>query len=403
MKKNFFLSVFIFTLGLLTFSACSSDDSAPVEFYLNPDNISLSYEAGATATFTITTTGKWTITNVPSFVSVSSLSGQGTATLTLQTTLKNMTAQVYSDIIVVSVEGAEAEKSITVVQEAGIAADCYAEPSNILIMSDGFAYNWKCGSNTRYYYDKIFTLADYNRLSEDEVIEIATEGGVSDRITPDLDNYQCWYHLGSNQQYIHVTVSYSVDGKSGEVVVTPITTKNESTQPEAVVESVAYAKDNDNNYYYAWDAKKNTYCNRYYTYVAASKDKFKTYTWIEEGAYAILAWAIREELKNNAEDHDTKINSMTNVREKFMAAKLNDGTSYYEANIYADNYFQVITWGTDDKDELSGLLGGGVIDLSDSSESNKKINFKRTEFVNESVAPKKIIVNRNDIELIRVH
>ena len=403
MKTKVFNLFVLLALGLSAITSCTSDFESEVEFYLNPENIELESQRGSMATFTISTDGEWTITNVPSFVKVSSTKGKGTTIITVQTVAENNTSRDYEDIIVVSVDGAKETKSITIKQSRGIEPDCFTEPANILLMSDGLAFNWQHGKNTHYYYWGIFSLEDYNKLNEAEIIEKVATGNVDDRVTPDQDNYACFYNLNAKTQYMVVTISYATNGKRGEVVITPLTTKSSSSQPVAVVESVSYATDSNNNYYYAWDVEKNTYCNQYYTYAAASKDYFKTYYWQEEGAIAILAWAIREEILSDAESHNTRINSFSDGRETFIGAQVNNGTSYLAANVYTDTYFQVVTWGTDSRDELSGKLGGGIVDLSEDSSETSKARVKPLNAnTHSSEGPKKVLVNRNDIEIFRI-
>ncbi len=403
MKTKVFNLFVLLALGLSAITSCTSDFESEVEFYLNPENIELESQRGSMATFTISTDGEWTVTNVPSFVKVSSTKGKGTTIITVQTVAENNTSRDYEDIIVVSVDGAKETKSITIKQSRGIEPDCFTEPANILLMSDGLAFNWQHGKNTHYYYWGIFSLEDYNKLNEAEIIEKVATGNVDDRVTPDQDNYACFYNLNAKTQYMVVTISYATNGKRGEVVITPLTTKSSSSQPVAVVESVSYATDSNNNYYYAWDVEKNTYCNQYYTYAAASKDYFKTYYWQEEGAIAILAWAIREEILSDAESHNTRINSFSDGRETFIGAQVNNGTSYLAANVYTDTYFQVVTWGTDSRDELSGKLGGGIVDLSEDSSETSKARVKPLNAnTHSSEGPKKVLVNRNDIEIFRI-
>ena len=128
-----------------------------------------------------------------------------------------------------------------------------------------------------------------------------------------------------------------------------------------------------------------------------------TYYWQEKGANAILAWAIRDEIMNNAEDHDTRINQFSDGRESFIGAQVNDGTSYLAANIHTDTYFQVVTWGTDSRDELSGKLGGGYIDLSEDASETSKARIKPLNInTHSSEGPKKVLVNRNDIKIFRI-
>lgn len=277
--------------------------------------------------------------------------------------------------------------------------ESYTEPTNVLILSDGIAYNWRHGKDTHYYYDRLFTLNEYNKMSADEITNTVVTGNIDDRNLPDPDNFACYYNLYPNQEYVYVTVSYDTNGNRGETVVTRFKTKSSTSQPVAEILGCEYYEDNSDNVYYGWEVEKNTYCKEYYTYAVASKDYFKTLEWALDNATAILAWAILDEIKYNPEEHGTRINELTNGSEKLFAAQLNDGVSYLTANPYYDKYLQIVTWGTDSYGELSGLLDCELYNLDNSAEAP----MSRVA-VDDAVAktPKSVVVNRNDISVYRV-
>ncbi len=286
-------------------------------------------------------------------------------------------------------------------------SNCFTRPTNVLILSDGIAYNWEYGEDVHYFYDKMFTLSEYNKMSDDEIVAEVVTGIIDDRTTPDANNYGCYYHLQPNQEYVYVTVSYEKSGKVGETVVTHWRTKGVTSQPIAEIIDVDYYED-DVTTYYGWDVKKNTYCKEYYTYAVASRDYFYTYYWAEEETTALYAWAIREEIKKNPEEHDTRINELSYGSEKLFASQVGDGVSYLPANPYYDNYLQIVTWGADKVGELSGVLHCLLFDLTDSnsvSELREAFNAKQSSAVKQSSTvktPKSVVVNRNDIEVFRI-
>ena len=114
MKTKVFNMLVLLALSLCAITSCTTDLEDDVEFYLNPENIELESQRGSKATFTISTDGEWTVTNIPSFVKLSSTKGKGTTVITVQTVADNNTSQDYEDIIVVSVDGAKETKSITI-------------------------------------------------------------------------------------------------------------------------------------------------------------------------------------------------------------------------------------------------------------------------------------------------
>ena len=279
-------------------------------------------------------------------------------------------------------------------------SDCFTRPTNVLILSDGIAYNWEHGENTRYFYDKLFTIEEYNKMSAAEITNIVVTGNVDDRTIPDPTNYACHYNLYPNREYVYVTVSYTMDGDRGETVTTRFRTKGSTSQPLAEITECSYYKDGYENTFYGWDVVKNTYCREYYTYAAASRDIFKTLYWASEGATAIYAWAILEEIKKNPQDHSTRINELTSGSEYFYAAQLNNGISYLPAILGYDKYLQIVTWGLDNAGDLSGMLDCRVYDL-ESSSSAPIARYKSDKEVVDG-EPKSVVVNKNDIAVFRV-
>ncbi|MBQ2807868.1 MAG: hypothetical protein IJF06_02065 [Bacteroidaceae bacterium] len=277
---------------------------------------------------------------------------------------------------------------------------CYTKPTNVLILSDGIAYNWEHGTDTRYFYDKLFTIDEYNKMSTAEISDKVATGNIEDRNVPDPNNYACHYNLYPDYEYVYVTVSYTMDGERGETVTTRFKTKSISAQPLAEIIDCAYYTDSNNGTYYGWNIVKNTYCKEYYTYAAACKDIFMTLSWAAKGATAIYAWAILEEIKKNPSDHSTNINELTNCSEYFYSAQLNNGISYLPAILGYENYLQIVTWGLSNSGDLSGVLDCKIYDLQSSSSTS----IARCKYDKKVVdgKPESVIVNRNDLEVFRV-
>lgn len=403
--KSFFAFMLLTAFSVVVFTSCGDEPiEVEVEVSVSTTELVLSPERGASGTISITTDCSWVINNVPSFVTVSQQQGVGNSTIKVTTNAANTTASDYQDQLVISPIGPDGNsgeaKTVTIIQKTSVASDCFVEPANILLMSEGLAFNWHYGNNTKYYYWGAFSLYSFNKMSEEEVINSVDTGDRSDRVTPDQDNYACFYNLDPNSQYMIVTVPYASDGTRGQVIITPLTTKSGNNQPMAEVTAVNYYTDSNNNYYYGWTVSPNNYCSQYYTYAAASKNDFFTYNCAD----ALLAWAIREEIKNNGEDHATRINELTDGREYFYAPKVNGSEpSYMEANIYTDMYFQVVTWGTDTKGELSGYMDIFNAYLGeDEEETASQKAIKESARIPLTNQPKTINAKRSDLNLIRI-
>lgn len=406
--KSLLLYVSVLAGTLLTVS-CSDDDKPSVKYSVSPEEIVLTSEKDASSSFVIEFDkgdGNWKIAEYPEFVSVYPLSGTGRSTVRVTALGDNKSKNPLEGDIVVEVAGAKVKRQIVHVAQQNL-SDCYVEPANILQMCDGLAFNWTYGHNVKYYYWNIFTQSDYNKMSESEIISQVATGKVDDRNVPDNDRYACFYNLNANSQYVVVTVSYAEGDRQGDIVSTPLTTKSSANQPEATINDLSYIPEGNDKYSYGWNVVKNTYCREYYTYAAASPDYFATYYYLEEGCYPLIAWALRNEILKNGEDHTTSINEgyiympFDNGRDKFYGAQVENGQSKFTAFPYTDNYMCIITWGTNTNGELSGTLDAVWADLTsddDEVKERKVLNAMSPKKTNSG--PKKISINTKDIQLI---
>lgn len=283
-----------------------------------------------------------------------------------------------------------------------------AEPAEELLMCRGYAYRVSCGLKTKYFYQKIYTQSDYNKMSEKEIIADVVTNKLEDREVPDDDNYWSW-NLYENKTYVLAMIPYGEDDLQGKLYTKMIKTKSSDSEPKVGISNFSIDWTTDS---YVWNVTKNTYCASYYTFAAASKTTFPTFIWMEEGAYALIGWAIRSEMKKDDSNHRTTINqSLLNdfgysdytVSEKFYASQINDGTSSLVANPLTDKYIQIVVWGTKSNGELSGYLTFGSVDLTSNSRRAVKssIDYIMDESKNNEL--KCVRGNIKDIEIIRIH
>lgn len=413
MKKIEKLSVLlaVIIIGASVFVSCSKDDDDPYVYSLDPTDVVLEWQKGATNSFGITFNGgegEWRVTQTPEFVNVYPQSGKGNGTVRV-TTIENNTKHPLEGMITIECDGASVKTQTVKVVQNNL-QECYVEPTNILQMSDGLAFNWNFGRNTKYYYWELFTQNDYNKMSESEILKKVVTGNVDDRVTPDNDDYACSYNLRANTQYVVVAVSFAENDVQGEVVITPLTTKSTKNQPEATINDMQYYKDSSNNNYYGWNTKKNTYCSQYYTYAAASPAYFWIYYLLEESCYPMIAWLVKNEIQKDGEDHTTSMNDgftympFNNGRDQFYAAQVENGTSYFSAFPYTDKYFCVFTWGTGATGELSGVIDAVWYDFTEDTSSAKSgKSLKAVAPKKTSETPKKLNINPKNIKLIRIN
>ena len=377
--KQFMYAAFLLCTGMATIVSCGDDDDDPVISYaVSTEQVNLSSEKGASTSFTITfagAQGQWTISQVPDFVTVSPRSGMGTTTVRV-TANDNNSGQSKEGIIKIDVTGQQS----TMVRVVQRNLSCYVEPSNILRMSDGLAFNWTFSPSVKYFYWATYEQSTYNKMSESEILSDIVTGDMDDRNEPDNTDFACNYDLTPNTKYVVITIAYAENDQRGSIVATPLTTTSATNQPEAEISDVAYYTSSSNsNYYYGWNIKKNTYCSQYYTYAAASPEDFWAHYMIENNGKLLVAWALKNEIKKDGTDHSTSINNgyswlpFDNGRDKMYAPKVEGGvTSDFRAFRNTDKYLMILTWGTNSSGEYSGVLNAVWYNNLDGSDTNAR-------------------------------
>lgn len=414
--KNYLWSMLAFVMaGLLSvgLSSCGDDDVVlPIKFSIDKDEISLSSEQGSEATFNISFengTVSWEITHIPDFVEISNSNHKGDSNkmITVKAKNDNETNKDLTGTIIVEAKGATPEElSIKVTQKylSGLSVEVEDE----LLMCRGYAYRVSCGSNTKYFYQKLYTQSNYKKMSDKEIVADVVTGKVDDRDTPDDDNYWSWNPLNENTAYVLAIVPYGENDRQGKLYTQEFKTKKSDSEPQVSITNFSIDWDTDS---YVWNVTKNTYCASYYMYAAASKTKFPTYFFMEEGYLALIGWAIRSEMEKDDSNHLAYINqdiwkdlgySSYTAVEKFYAQQINDGTSSLSANPLSDKYMQIIVWGTKSNGDLSGYLTFGYADWSETSSMNcRALAPHRMEKTNDGKL-KCIRGNLKDFDLIRI-
>jgi hypothetical protein len=417
-KKDFLwsmLAIFMAATMSMGLSSCflfgGDDDDDPVEFSLSTDKVTLSSEQDSEDTFEIIFKNgsvSWKITQIPDFVTIptNDLSGNENKKITVKAKNNNDSDKDLTGTIIVEAKGASPEiQNIDVTQKwlSGLSA----EPTDELLMCRGYAYRVSCGSSTKYFYQKMYTQSDYNKMSEKEVISDVVTGKVDDRDTPSDENFYSW-NLKENTSYVLAIVPYGEKDRQGKLYVQKFKTKKSDSEPQVDITNFSINWDTDS---YVWNITKNTYCASYYMYATASKTYFPTFYWMEEGALALIGWAIRSEMEKDDSNHLAYINQNTwkdwgysnyTAVEKFYAQQINDGTSSLSANPLSDKYMQIVVWGTKSNGDLSGYLTFGYADWSDTSTNNSRALTPLRMDGSENGKLKCIRGNLKDFDLIRI-
>lgn len=357
------------------------------ELKLNPTSLTFEAKSGDTKSFNISSDNAWTISHCPSWLTPSTQSGNsGSVDVTLTTSSANDTSEALKDSVVIS-DGTISAK-LTVEQLGGRTPDCKTSVANILRMSDDICFNYECGKNVKFFYDRLFVTQSMKLRTESEIIASVQNDADMWSRTSAIDAAQptCYAsQLSPGTSYTLVTVSYDHNDRLGEIVKKDIITKTSVNQPE-VNGTRLYFKGSGYNSYYGVEVEKgdNGYCSKYYVWAAAGE--LQT-SWMFADSPAVLAWYLKREIAKNPTSHATNINAQTDALLTSWGYTLNDGTpiassgrEYLEGPMSQevatfeklrhgsdDESIQIVAWGMDVDGEFSGKIFSYLADLSDFS------------------------------------
>lgn len=389
MKKKLFLSgLAVFSAMVLSFSmiSCgdSSNDSTPPvpeptptpETTLTVSGLDAPFAADANSMsqaqeMKITTNTAWGIEDKPDWLDITPMTGNGDATVKVWPNKTNTSSEDRTADITIKAGDKSVTKSIT--QRAG-SSKARTTPTNVLVMCYGVAMDFSCNSYVSYYDYAIMRNTEVVKYSDTELAQYLKSSSISDRKTPDDEWIISTTSLSTTEtagiDYTIVTVSYDNKGEQGEVVKIPFTTKPTANAPVVYADNLDLVESN-NSYYLIWDIVGNTYVNKYYTWTVLAKNKFLTFN---KGDY-LVAWWIHKEIKNNPNSHYTTINSnrgYSTSYERLEGPQLKTGEQVGMAPFNVEtNYIQIVSWGTDQNNNLSGDINNWTIDLTTSSAPNR--------------------------------
>ncbi|MCC8037995.1 MAG: BACON domain-containing protein [Bacteroidales bacterium] len=215
-------AILVPALGV-TFVSCGGDDDdePTVTLSTNVSSLTLPATSGASQSFNVATTGQWTVSGAPTWLTVSPTAGTGAGTVTVTTKSANETAEERECTLVIS--NSTTSVSVSVTQEAGL-ENCTVTPTNITTLYFGMACNFSATSNVRNYQVAILASSDYNRLTSKELLE---ELQTRDKSTIDDETiYSTWFNIAywdEAYDFYIASLAYDADGNRGEVQVTKVT------------------------------------------------------------------------------------------------------------------------------------------------------------------------------------
>ncbi len=255
-KLNFF---YLLTI-LLVFASCSSDDDkSETQLSVSVNDLILEAAAGSytPVPLTITSSDDWKIVSHVDWLDFSSRSGAaGTVSVTVRAKSVNDSSQ--DRIGEFDVIAGDKVKTVEVRQLPALVEGCEVRPTNIVIMTDGVAFDFNFGKKVSYYYYGYIDAVVAGSMTDDEIADYAQEEFY--RYTPEEADLGYLYGLDPNSEYYLVTFGYDNKGNRGDMSKTMIKTKPIITnRPRVTISNVTYSSTEWN-----WNTTMSAYTSKYY-------------------------------------------------------------------------------------------------------------------------------------------
>lgn len=347
-KEIKLLAMFLmFAMGTPALVSCGGDDddatptSPHVELSVTPTNISLTSSQGATATFAITASGSWSISNDAEWINISSRSGVGNTTITVTTLSENKSAKERSTDITIT--SGELSQTITVKQlpayeSVGI------NVSDLVVLYNSMAMEITFSSNVSYFY-----MANLSKSkatdTDDEIVNYITNNFT--RLKPDPESPVYGLDgLSSNTDYYICAIAFDANGNRGELIKIPYKTPAYTTNRPSVDygSSVSYS-----NSEWRWSTTIGPYASRYYMVALSGLGALAYFI----QPYAVTAYIIQQKVKDNELNAIVQNGSWTRSRNS------------------SDNYFFSAAWAQGSNNNWSCALDTFYGDLTSSSANHE--------------------------------
>ena len=236
MKKYYFGSIFAMIMAFtLTFSftSCGDDDGDSGSILVNGvEATNLEFEGSFYGksgidykqTIYITSNVTWTVSGVPSWLSVSPSNGNGTMQMTIYPTSENASASSRSATITLSGDGAMARIEVT---QSSNLSSVKVTPSNLVALYNQIGWDLKASGSVNTFHWMCVSEREMNRMTEKELLDALLKKE-SNKFVDDYMFFPSKDNSGNsitqNTTYYICTVAFDLDDKRGEVVKSKITT-----------------------------------------------------------------------------------------------------------------------------------------------------------------------------------
>ena len=323
------------------------------------NSLTLEGKSGSTGTIRITSNTAWKVTSSLSWLSLSSTSGNGSSQITLTTNSDNLSSTPRTGKL--TINAGEKAVEVSVSQKGLYAARCNVSPKNLVVLSDGCAFDCKFDDNVAYYYWNFYTQRNADRKTDSEILNEMLE---ETRLTPGDEVVQSVSGLAGSTDYVIYIVGFNKNGEHGDLVKTKLTTKKANNQPFAEITDVRY-----NDELFLWTTTPNGFVKHYYQFYITEPVYF---SWSDPA----IAWLFKKELEADSDKFPPYLQANTKT-------ELRNGS----------NQFHLATWAVDGEGNLSGLIDRFRATVSNSSSAPKRLKNnkiqKQQKFIRQTFKYKK--------------
>ena len=336
---------------------CSDDKNEPDNpvvqestLSVSPSSLSLLSSQNSQVSFNIRSNTDWNITDVPEWINLSAISGDGDATITVTTLSDNNSDEPRTAVIKVTAVGQDTKAEedsdagevtdtdaenktlacdITITQMANYVANCRVEFKDIFMLANSMCFELDVQSAVSSFY-AVFFPASVGGWTDSKIIEDMTAEGEkiytpdevkektlgSDDINPDTEYYLC-------------AVAFDAKGKQGPLTKTKVRSLSlPKNYPWVFIDDIVL-NDNDALVYY----RKNQVTLGYYTFALTN----------DYGYNALQNWTIAQFAKVFKESID----------EGKRTLWPNDGWLGYSGNF---SFILIGSWGVDALNQFSPVV-----------------------------------------------
>ena len=152
---------------------------------VNVSEINLDGKANSNSSFLITSNAVWSISGVADWLTLSSTNGNGSSQIIVTAKSDNLSSSPRQCRL--SIRAGQKSVSVNVIQNGMYATNCDVVPNKIVVLADGFAFDYKYDSNVAYYYVECYNPTKIERMTDSEIIAMMTQD-TDDRDTPSNDS-----------------------------------------------------------------------------------------------------------------------------------------------------------------------------------------------------------------------